>query len=421
MKTAAVITIGDELLIGQVMDTNSNWIAQQLNQLGIQIIKRLVIGDEPISISESLDYLIPKVDLIIITGGLGPTKDDLTKNTLCNYFGGKLLLHEKTLEHVTNFFLLRNKPMLDINKKQAEVPNVCQVIDNPVGTAPGMLFKKDDKIVISLPGVPFEMKYIMEQSLLPYFQSINKEQYIFHQNILTFGLGESFLADKINDIEEQLPASIKLAYLPTPFFVKLRLTVIGNIENKDGLHQLAILNSNKIADRLKDNFVSFENLPLEVLVANTLKENNLSIGLAESCTAGLISHQLTQYDGASTFFKGCIVCYATEIKTNVLGIDVDRLHQEGIISEYTAYQMAKSAISKLSSDIGVGITGKLSNSTYEDNAPNGLIYISIVHKNGKHITRKFNLNNSRIVNKETATQIALFMIFNFVKKINNNY
>jgi nicotinamide-nucleotide amidase len=411
---ATIITIGDELLIGQVIDTNSAWIAQQLNRIGIDVQRRIAIADTKAAIVLALNDELPKTDIILFTGGLGPTADDITKPVLCEFFGGKLIVNEAVLAHVKDFFIRRNRPFLERNLKQAEVPDVCTIIHNAQGTAPGMWFEQDGKIIISMPGVPFEMKGIMTDSIIPIFQKkFQQSNAIVHRNIITFGEGESFLAEKIKDIEEGLPAHIKLAYLPSPYSVKLRLTAHGQEEQALSIETEHY--RDEIAQRVAEHVVSFEDLPFEAIVGKKLREKALTIGLAESCTGGYISHKLTQIDGASHYFNGTVICYRTQTKTDILGIDQQIIKENGVVSEVVAIEMAKAACQTLRSDIGLGITGIFSNSDYEDKSPVGTVYIGLAGK-GKTLSKQYKLHYDRIQNKETATQIALYLIWEFIEK-----
>jgi nicotinamide-nucleotide amidase len=414
---ATIITIGDELLIGQVIDTNSAWIAQQLNLIGIEVIRRVAIADSKEAIVSALNDELPNADILLLTGGLGPTADDVTKPVLCDFFGGKLIVNEEVLAHVKEIFNRRKKPLLESNLKQAEVPDNCGVIPNPLGTAPGMLFQQNDKMIVSMPGVPFEMKGMMSATLLPLFEKrFQKSNAIIHRNILTFGEGESFLAEKIKDIANSLPHYIKLAYLPSPYAVKLRLTAHGQDE------ALLISETEQyqktIGVRVANNLIGYEDLPFESLVGNLLKAKKLSLGLAESCTAGYIAHKLTQIDGSSSYFKGAIVCYATETKTNVLGIESSFIKEKGVVSEEVAIAMAEATCRTLKSDIGLGITGIFSTSEYEDKSPVGTVFIAVAGQ-GKVLAKQYKLHYDRIQNKETASQIALYLIWEFLEKTLN--
>lgn len=411
---ATIITIGDELLIGQIIDTNSAWIAQQLNLIGIDVIRRVAIADSKEAIVSALNAELPNADIILLTGGLGPTADDVTKPVLCEFFGGKLIVDDEVLAHVKDIFLRRNRPLLERNLKQAEVPDVCKVIRNELGTAPGMLFEQNGKLIVSMPGVPFEMKGMMSATLLPLFEKrFQKSNAIVHRNILTFGEGESFLAEKIKDIEEAFPPHIKLAYLPSPYAVKLRLTAHG--QNESALIIETEHYRDAIALRVANHVVSYEDLPFEALIGKKLNEKNLSLGLAESCTGGYIAHKITQIDGCSHYFRGAIISYATEIKESILGIENSYIKENGVVSEAVAIAMAKAACIHLNADIGLGITGVFSNSTYEDKSPVGTVFIAITGKE-KTLARHYKMHYDRIQNKETATQIALYMVWEFLSK-----
>ena len=411
---ATIITIGDELLIGQIIDTNSAWIAQQLNLIGIDVIRRVAIADSKEAITSALNEELHQADIVLLTGGLGPTSDDITKPVLCDFFGGKLIVNENVLSHVKEIFTRRNRPLLERNLKQAEVPDVCTVIHNELGTAPGMLFEQNGKLIVSMPGVPFEMKGMMTSTLLPLFEkTFQKSNAIVHRNILTFGEGESFLAEKIKDIEESFPSHIKLAYLPSPYSVKLRLTAHG--QDEEALVTETEHYRDAIAQRVANHVVSFEDLAFEALIGKQLKSENLSIGLAESCTGGYIAHKITQIPGSSQYFKGAVVSYATEIKTTILGIDAEFIKKNGVVSEAVAIAMAEASCAKLNSDIGLGITGIFSAGEYEDKSPVGTVFIAVCGK-GKTLSRHYKMHYDRAQNKETSTQIALFMIWEFLNK-----
>lgn len=412
MTTAIIITIGDELLIGQIIDTNSAWIAQQLTPLGIDVLERVAIGDTATAINNALSNAITKADLVLLTGGLGPTSDDVTKPVLCEFFGGKLVVNESVLAHVTELFTKRGRPIIERNLKQAEVPDNCRVIPNSMGTAPGMLFEQNGKWIVSMPGVPFEMKSMMTETILPEIQkNFQTEQTIVHRHILTFGEGESFLAERIKDLEAALPPYISLAYLPSPMAVKLRLSGRGN--NARQLIEAIETHQKLIADRVKDRVVALEDESIETLLARALKARSRTIGLAESCTGGYIAHKLTQLHGSSAFFKGGVVSYATRAKEQVLKIPAEKIKEQGVVSAFTAAAMAEAAASLLHTDFGLGITGILSADPYEDQSPVGTVYIGISGM-GTSRTKEYRLHYDRLQNKETAAQLALYFALEFV-------
>lgn len=415
MKSAIIITIGDELLIGQIIDTNSAWIAQQLTPLGIQIRERVAVADTALAITDALTQAIDKADLILLTGGLGPTSDDVTKPVLCKFFGGNLIVDQEVLAHVTDLFTKRGRPIIERNLKQAEVPDNCRVIPNRMGTAPGMLFEKDGKWIVSMPGVPFEMKSMMMETLLPDIQKhFSTEQAIVHRHILTFGEGESFLAERIKDLEEALPPYISLAYLPAPMAVKLRLSGLGT--DISALTSEIEHHRNLLADRIRDRVVALEDESVEALLARELKQRGLFVGVAESCTGGLIGHKLTQIHGSSAFFKGGILSYATSVKKHILQIPSENIKNHGVVSAYTAGAMAEAAAKLLQTDIGIGITGILSADPYEDSSPVGTVFIGVSGKGGTEV-KSYRLHYDRIQNKETASQLALYFALEFVRKL----
>lgn len=413
MKNAIIITIGDELLIGQIVDTNSAWIAQQLSPLGISIRQRIAVGDTAEAITEALQTALNHADLILLTGGLGPTSDDVTKPVLCRFFGGKMIVNQEVLAHVTELFTKRGRPIIERNLKQAEVPDNCRVIPNRMGTAPGMLFEQNGKWIVSMPGVPFEMKSMMRETLLPEIQQhFQSEQVIVHRHILTFGEGESFLAERIKDLEAALPAHISLAYLPAPMAVKLRLSGIG--QHLEELVAEVEHHRDLLAARIHDRVIALEDESVETLLARELNMRNWSIGVAESCTGGYIGHKLTQIHGSSSFFKGSIVSYATSVKEAVLEIPAADIKEKGVVSDFTAAAMAASAAKLLQTEIGLGITGILSADPYEDTSPVGTVCIG-VQGGTKTKTKNYRLHYDRIQNKETAAQLALYFALEFVR------
>ncbi len=408
-----IITIGDELLIGQTIDTNSAWIAQKLNQVGINVKRRIAVGDERNAITEALNESIPYADVIFLTGGLGPTADDITKPMLADYFGAKLVVNETVLEHVKQIFSKRNRPFLERNLKQAEVPDNCKVLFNRLGTAPGMWFEQEDCIIISLPGVPFEMQTIVSEEVMPRLMERFTGQHIIHKTLIAVGVGESFIADKIEDIETALPPHIHLAYLPTPGFVKLRLTTEG--ADKETLQAEVNIRAELIQRRLGNIIAASEDIPLEEVVTRTLTEHRLTLGLAESCTGGYVANRITNVPGSSAFFKGSIVSYANDVKERLLKVPGQVLETDGAVSEATVRQMAQEARIALQSDIALSISGILGPGGATAEKPVGLVWMAIADKN-KVLVRKFNFFYDRLRNKELAANAALDMIRLFVQE-----
>lgn len=407
-----IITIGDELLIGQTIDTNSAWIAQQLNQTGINVKKRIAVGDDRSAITNALDESIPQSDIIFLTGGLGPTADDITKPLLSEYFGGRLIVNETVLQHVQQIFSKRNRPFLERNMKQAEVPDNCRVLFNRMGTAPGMWFEHEGCIIISLPGVPFEMQTIVSEEVMPRLKEKFTGQHIIHKTMIAVGLGESFIADKIEDIETTLPPHIHLAYLPTPGFVKLRLTSEGT--DKETLQSEIDIRATLIQQRLGNIIAASEDIPLEEIIARLMTEYRLTLSLAESCTGGYVANRITNIPGSSLFFKGSLVSYANDIKERLLNVSPETLQTVGAVSEVTVKQMAVEARHLFQSDIALSISGILGPGGATPEKPVGLVWMAIADKN-RVLTRKYNFFYDRLRNKELAANAALDMIRLFVQ------
>lgn len=410
---ATIITIGDELLIGQTIDTNSAWIAKQLNLQGIDVQKRIAVGDTTEAITNALNEEIPKADIVLLTGGLGPTADDITKPLLCKYFNGKMVVNEEVLKHVKEIFTKRNRPFLERNMKQAEVPDVCKVLFNPMGTAPGMLFEKDGKIIIAMPGVPFEMIAIMETAVLPLFKQRYKSDAIVHRTTMTIGEGESFIAERIVDIEEQLPKYIKLAYLPSLSGVKLRLTGKGNNEQK--LITEVETWQHKINERLQHIIIATEDISLEQVLGNELRQKGQTISLAESCTGGYISHLITLIKGSSDYFKGSIVSYLVEVKENLLGVSANDIAKDGAVSEAVALQMAAGVRKQLKSDYSLSITGILDKQNVDgETATPGTIWVAVCGE-GFLKAKQFKVHHDRERNKESAATLSMLLLLKAIK------
>lgn len=402
---AIIITIGDELLIGQTIDTNSAWIAQQLNNRGIDVIKRIAIADDKTAIIQSLDEAVGRYDYIFITGGLGPTADDITKPVLCEYFNGKLVVNEQVLSHLHQIFTERKRPLIERNLKQAEVPDVCKILFNRIGTAPGMWFEKNDSKIISMPGVPFEMQSIMEESVMPLLDEAKSDEIIYHKTLILVGVGESYIAEKIADIEQGLPANIHLAYLPSPGILKLRLTAKSKNDLTKEVNQQATL----IQQRLGNIVAADKDISLEEIVVSLLKEKGLMLALAESCTGGYISHKITNIPGASKVFKGSVVSYDNNIKQSLLSVSDEVLQTEGAVSEATVVQMAKKVREMMQADIGITVSGILGPDGGTPEKPVGTVWIGIADKNSTD-AQKFHFFYDRLRNKELAANAALEMV-----------
>lgn len=408
---ATIITIGDELLIGQTIDTNSAWIAQQLNVLGIDVFRRVAVADSEPGIQLALDEEIPRADIILVTGGLGPTSDDITKPFLCKYFGGKLVVDEEVLEHVRRLFEVRKRPFLEINRKQAEVPDVCTVLRNEMGTAPGMLFEKDGKWIVSMPGVPFEMQSIMTHEVLPRLKERFISDAIIHRNIITSGEGESFIAEMLTEFEAALPPYIKLSYLPAPGSVKLRLTAKGAdtgrlTEELEKLHA-------EMAHILERIVVSMEDISWQELLGRTLLHKKATVCLAESCTGGYIAHLITQVQGSSQYFDGAVVPYQSRLKTSVLAVNKQTIEQYTAISEETAIELAVNARKMFGSDYSLSVTGQLSFGGEDAHIQKGLVWMAVDGDKGVK-TKKFQFHYNRHLNKELAAHMGMLMIWKYI-------
>lgn len=410
---AEIITIGDEILIGQIVDTNSAWIAIELNKIGISVKQITSISDDAEHIVAALDEAKSRADIILITGGLGPTKDDITKHTLAKYFNMPLRLDPATLVHVQHFFEQRNRPMLEANRKQAEVPDGCTVIKNTYGTAPCMWFNQDKKIIVSLPGVPFEMKYLMEAEIIPRLQAVFKLPFIIHQTILTAGLGESFLAQEIADIEDSLPPSIKLAYLPKLGQLRLRLSARG--DNEMQLKRALADYTEQLIARLGSFVVHTEDLSFEKVILDLMNHAKVTLSLAESCTGGYLSHLFTQHPGSSAVFQGGAVTYSNALKKSILSVNETTLANYGAVSEQTVIEMASGARKNFATDYAIAITGVAGPDGGTAEKPVGMVWIAVAHQKGVN-AKRFNFTSLRGQNIERAAISALTMLFRQLKQ-----
>ncbi|KLT66937.1 competence/damage-inducible protein A [Pedobacter sp. BMA] len=410
---AEIITIGDEILIGQIVDTNSAWMAHQLNLIGVSVKQVTSVSDDEQHILQTLADAEKRADIILITGGLGPTKDDITKKTLAKYFGMGFRRDEGAMEMVTSIFKKYNRPLLDINAQQADVPDGCEVIVNRNGTAPCMWFEENDKIFVSMPGVPYEMMYLMDDEILPRIKSRFKLPFIVHKTILTANIGESFLAKEIEDIEDALPVHIKLAYLPKLGQVRLRLSAKGDPE--------AILiaevefYAQQIMTRVRKYVVADEDIPLEKAIINIMKHEGLTLSTAESCTGGYIAHLITQHPGCSSVFWGGAVAYAYELKESILGVKQSTLDTFGAVSEETVTEMAEGAIKQFKTDYSIAVSGIAGPDGGTDDKPVGTVWIAVSSKD-KTIAKVFNFSNKRTQNIERSASSALAMLLNLLKE-----
>ncbi len=391
---STIITIGDEILIGQIIDTNSAYIAKALDKIGVQTHEMISISDDKKHILQTFTKLQNKTDFVLITGGLGPTKDDITKKTFCEYFDDTLITNPEVLNHVTQliegFF---KRPITQINKDQALVPSKCTVLHNDVGTAPGMWMKKGNTVFISLPGVPFEMKWLVDNQIIPKIVQEYDRPYILHKTILTYGQGESMVAERLEDFENNLPEFIKLAYLPSPGRVRLRLTARGI--NKDLIEKNIHENVQKLTEIIGDIIVGYDDdETIEVVLGRLLTLKNKTIATAESCTGGKIAQLLTSVSGSSKYFKGSIVSYSTQTKIDVLKIPALLIHENSVVSAAVVKQMAINIKSIMKTDYAIATTGNAGPTKGDADAEIGTVFIAIATPNEVFV-EEFNFGQPR--------------------------
>jgi nicotinamide-nucleotide amidase len=404
---AEIITIGDEILIGQIVDTNSAWMARELNKIGIRVKQISSVSDDKDHILKALAEAATRAKIIFITGGLGPTKDDITKKTLAEYFGVGFVENKEALENVERIFAKYNRPLLDVNRLQAQVPANCEIILNKNGTAPGMWFNHEGVIYISMPGVPFEMMYMMEGEVLPKIMANFKLPSIIHTTLLTVGEGESFLAERIADIENELPHFIKLAYLPKLGQVRLRLSAFG--EDEELLQKQVDVFAGKIIERIGAVFVVDKDIALEKAILDKMTEKGLTLSIAESCTGGYISHLFTQHPGSSKVFLGGGVTYSNGLKEHILGVKHQTIEQFGAVSEQTAKEMVDGALLNFKSDFAISVTGVAGPDGGTIDKPVGTVWIAVSGM-GKMLIKKYTFGNKRQQNIERSAVMALSML-----------
>ncbi|MGJ1228015.1 competence/damage-inducible protein A [Sphingobacterium siyangense] len=410
---AEIITIGDEILIGQIIDTNSGWIAKQLLQFEVDIVQMTSIPDTEEAISTTLKEASARADLILITGGLGPTKDDVTKKTAAAYFGTTLIRDEHVLRHVTNIFESRNLKMLDINLQQADVLANCEILFNDYGTAPGMLVHQNQKKFIFMPGVPFEMKFLMEKHVLPLLAKQDPDLFICHETILVGGIGESYLAEEIKDIESELPSSIKLAYLPTLAFIRLRLS--GKSRNKSDIMLQVALFKTKLLHRLQQYVIADYDTSIEPHLIKELGRRGATLTTAESCTGGSLAASITAVAGSSAIFLGGTIPYSNALKQQLLNVKEETLIQYGAVSEQTAIEMASGSKKAFSSDYAIATTGIAGPGGGTIEKPVGTIWVAVAGKK-EILTKKFQFNNERLINIERTRMNALLLLWKLLVK-----
>ena len=410
---AEILTIGDEILIGQIVNTNSVWLAQQLNLAGIQVVHMASVSDEEKAITKALADAEERADFVFITGGLGPTKDDITKKVFANYFNAELVLNEEVLENLDNYFSKRGRELNEINRKQALVPEGCVVIKNSNGTAPGMWMKKNNTVFVSMPGVPYEMQGIMTEGVLPKIKKENILPKIYHKTVLTQGIGESAIAEIAELWEDALAEkNIKLAYLPQPGLVKLRLSTYGN--DITVLKKIVEEEIEKLNPLIGKYIFGYENYgeetpTLQGLVSELLRERNQTLALAESCTGGYISSLFTSLPGASEIFKGAIVPYTNLSKHELLQVETSFFTTVGSVSKEVVEQLAQNVIKKFGSDYSISISGIAGPSGGTPEKPVGTVWVAVANKE-KVITHKFQFGDNRQRNIIMTASAAINML-----------
>lgn len=405
---AEIITIGDEILIGQVVDTNSAYLATELNKLGISVSRITSIPDLHDSIIKAFDEATTRADLIISTGGLGPTSDDITKHTLAEYFGGKLVVVPAVLQKISSLLASRGVVMNERNRKQAELPDNCELLNNSAGTAQGMWFQKEGRDFISLPGVPFEMKAIFREEMEPRLKKRFILPAIQHFTVLTHGVPESEMANRLQDWEKNLPENLKLAYLPSPGLLRLRITGKTSGDSEE-LKALLGTEVEKLKEIIGKHIYGYNDDKLEVIIGNLLKKNNLTLSLAESCTGGLISLLITSVPGASSYYKGGIIAYSNEVKTSDLNVSPYTILINGAVSQAVVEQMAEGVRTRYQADYSIAVSGIAGPSGGTEEKPVGTTWIAVASKN-RIVSRIHNFGEDRGRNMQKAAIAGLFML-----------
>ena len=408
---ASIITIGDELLIGQIIDTNSAWMAQELNKDGIRVVRRVAVGDVWNELWTALDEEQKHAEIILITGGLGPTADDITKHLLCKYFNGNMVVHEASRQRVIKMFTRLKRPLLERNLQQAEVPDVCTVIINKRGSAPGMVFSKNDKLFVSMPGVPHEMKGMMTDDVIPMLLKQFNFPSICHKTLLTAGIGESFLAELIKDFEEALPAHIKLAYLPNYGMVRLRLSATGfdKEKNENEIDKLF----ETLKNLTKDYLVTDIDEPIQNVVGKLLELKEKTLCTAESCSGGFIAHLLTTIPGSSKFYEGSVISYSYQAKEDLLQVNKKNLEKLGAVSEEIVVEMANGALKNIKSDYVIAVSGIMGPQGGLPDKPVGTVWVAVGNKE-KIISKKLFFPYDRMRNIQLTSVNALNMLRKFI-------
>lgn len=404
MIKAEILNIGDEILYGQITNTNAQWMSAELDKIGIRVIRHSVVSDAEEAILEGLQEAEKRADVILITGGLGPTKDDITKKTLCKFFGVELIRHPEALRAITHFFESRGREMLEVNRQQADLPANAVYIPNLKGTAPGMWFEKNEKIFVSMPGVPHEMQFIMQSYVLENLQKFFQTPCIVHKMIKTVGIGESYLAREIETWENSLPKNLKLAYLPSFGMVRLRITGFGY--DKEAIRKQIEQEVDKVLPLIDKYVYGFDEDDLAMAVGRLLVQNKKTLAIAESCTGGYLAHCFTQHAGSSEYLKGALVAYSNEVKINVLGVKKETIEEFGAVSEQTVLEMASNIRKLCNADIGIATSGIAGPGGATPTKPVGTIWVAYADEKGTS-AKLYQLGNDRMVNIQVTANLLI--------------
>ncbi len=403
---AGIIIIGDEILIGQVVDINSSWISREMNKIGFRTETVITVGDDGKSISDAIDRCLEVADVVFMTGGLGPTKDDITKKVICEKFGTELVLNEEVLANVAEMLGRRGIALTENNRGQALVPATATVINNAVGTAPGIMMERNGKLLFSMPGVPFEMRYLMEHEIIPLIKKHYNLKPVFHKTLLLTGIAESILSEKISDWEDSLAKNVKLAYLPAYSSIRLRLSVYEPDDTTESYINAKVEELKRI---VPENIIAYEDIKLEELVGKLLKDRHCTVATAESCTGGKVASLITSVSGSSEYYKGSVVSYCNEVKADVLGVSRADLEKYGAVSNTVAEQMASGVRRLLKTDYAVATTGIAGPTGGSDEKPVGTVWIAVATPT-KVVSRKYVFGKDRSINIERFAASALSML-----------
>lgn len=409
---AEVITIGDEILIGQIVDTNSAWLGTRLNEIGIEVVQITSVSDKQASIVEAVSRAQQRAQLVLITGGLGPTNDDITKHTLTALFGGKLVTNIEVLKKLKDWFEKRGREISNLNARQADLPDNCEILENALGTAQGMLWRIDGTLILSMPGVPYEMKSIVSNELIPLLKKEFELPVILHRTIMTCGIVESRIAEKIAAIEASLPEHIKLAYLPRPGIVRLRLSARGS--SRSALEQDVAIHEHRIVTLLEHHVFGYDDELLEAAIGNKLKAEGSFLATAESCTGGTISALITSIPGASKYFEGGVISYTNALKIDLLGVQPATLAQYGAVSEAVVEEMALGVKKRLNSTYSIAVSGIAGPDGGTADKPVGTVCIAVSGPRETFV-KTYNFGTERSLNIERASMTALYLLWKMLQ------